>query len=99
MLCRGCACSKIPSAVVVKEAARDFGVSKAQAYKIFKSKDNLKKLVNTGLVPLISKIVVNKSKYKEIEEAGFCSLQTFNGTRKPLPVSRELIHAKAMNEA
>ena len=26
---------------------REFGVSKAQAYKVFKSKDNLKKLVHT----------------------------------------------------
>ena len=33
----------------VKEVAREFGVSKAQAYKVFKSKDNLKKLVHTGV--------------------------------------------------
>ena len=77
-------------------------VNKAQAYKVFKSKDDLKKLVDTGSVPLQSKIVVNKSKHKEIDEAIFewlCSLQIFNGTRKPLPVSRELIRAKAMYEA
>eukprot|EP00731_Ephydatia_muelleri_P034635 Em0069g10a len=87
----------------VKEVAREFGVSKAQAYKVFKSKDNLKKLVHTGLVPLELKIVLNKAKHKEIDEAvfgWFCSLRTFNGTRKPfIPVSRELIRAKAICEA
>lgn len=50
----------------VKEVAREFGVSNAQAYKIFKCKDKLKKLAHTGLVPLKSKIVVNKAKHKEI---------------------------------
>eukprot|EP00731_Ephydatia_muelleri_P002244 Em0001g2244a len=48
------------------------------------------------------KIVLNKAKHKEIDEAvfgWFCSLRTFYGTRKPLPVSRELILAKAMYEA
>ena len=39
---------KIKQGKQVKKVAREFGVSKAQAYKVFKSKDSLKKLVHTA---------------------------------------------------
>ena len=55
-----------------------------------------------GSVPLYAKVRSSKSKYPAIDRAvyeWFRSIRTLSGTRKPLPVSRAMIKARALFEA
>ena len=86
----------------VKQVASVFGISVAHAYRIFKRKTTLETCQGNGIVPSHSKIIVNKAKHREIDEAvfeWFYHLRKFHGARKPLPVSRALIEARAKHEA
>ena len=76
-----------------------FGISVAQVYRIFKRITTLETCQGNGTH---SKIIVNKAKHREIDEAvfkWFYHLRKFHGTRKPLPGSRALIEARAKHEA
>ena len=79
------------------DVADEFGISKTQVYSIRKRKCAL-----IGSVPLYAKVRSSKSKYPAIDRAvyeWFRSIRTLSGTRKPLPVSRAMIKARALFEA
>ena len=94
--------SEVKAGKPLGDACLDFGIGKTQAYKILKAKDTIQKCVTSGSVPVDSKLVQNKSKHPEIDLAvfeWFCSVRTFRGAHKSLPVSRMMIQARAMHEA
>ena len=79
------------------DVADEFGISKTQVYSIRKRKCAL-----IGSVPLYAKVTSSKAKYPAIDRAvyeWFRSIRTLNGARKPLPVSRAMIKARALFEA
>ena len=82
------------------DVAQQFGIGITQVYKIYKAKDELLKSIES--VPQDSKIRKTKEKHPVIDAAvfdWFYSLRTLRGARKPLPVSRSLIQARALYEA
>ena len=84
----------------VPDVAQQFGIGTTQLYKIYKAKDELLKSIES--VPQDSKICKTKEKHPAIVAAvfdWFYSLRTLRGARKPLPVSRSLIQARALYEA
>ena len=86
----------------VEEIASEYAISKSQAYRIYKQKDTIVRVVSEGSVSTQSKIIVNRAKYPVIDRAvfqWFCSLRSLRRGSKPLPVSRELLQARAMHEA
>ena len=79
-----------------------FGISKSQAYQLYKDKDALRVSALSGSVPIRSKFRKNKARQPEIDRAvfdWFCSVRSFRGAGKSLPVSRTLIKARALHEA
>lgn len=82
----------------VADIAQQFGIGKTQAYRILRNKDELQ---NTK-TPLYCKVLTTKGKYPEIDTAifdWFCSIRSFSGSRRPLPVSKSIIQARAVHEA
>jgi hypothetical protein len=76
----------------------EYGIGKTQVYKLYKSRDAIDK----STVPKLSKILAKKCKYPDIDSAVFewlCALRKMTGNRRPLPVSRELVQARALHEA
>ena len=85
------------------EVAKKHGISKTQVYKRMKSKDLINKN-RTAAVPIrnASKHRSVKPKFRGIDLAVYEWLRfvrSFNGGRKPLPVSCSLIQAHALHEA
>ena len=81
------------------DVAAEFGISKTQVYSIRK-----KKCASIGkmLVPLCAKVASSRAKHPAIDRAvyeWFRSIRTLTGARKPLPVSRSMIKARALFEA
>ena len=79
------------------DVADEFGISKTQVYSIRKRKCAL-----IGRLPLYAKVTSSRAKYPAIDRAvheWFHSIRTLSGARKPLPVSRTMIKARALFEA
>ena len=55
----------------IDDVAKEFGISKTQAYKLFKTKDTLlhTAAANGNGVPMSSKFMKNKGKYPAIDKA------------------------------
>ena len=84
------------------EVAKSFGICKSEVYKILKSKQTISDSFQDCTVQKSSKIMTRKSKHAEIDQAvfqWFRFIRTLSGTRRPLPVTRSLIQARAMHEA
>ena len=89
---------KIESGKKLPNVASEYGISRSQVYKIYKLKDQITK----KCVPKDCKIMKAKPRYKEIDEAVFewvRFLRSHYGGRRPVPVSRALIKARAIYEA
>ena len=83
----------------VPDVAQQFVIGITRVYNIYKVKDELLKSIES--VPQDS-IRKTKEKHPVIDAAvfdWFYSLRTLRGARKPLPVSRSLIQARALYEA
>ncbi|KAL5503328.1 hypothetical protein EMCRGX_G010257 [Ephydatia muelleri] len=81
------------------DVATKYGIGKTQVYKLFKHRATLD--FDKG-VPNYSKLITTKSKYPDIDKAVYdwmCSIRKTIGNRRPLPVSRALIQARAILEA
>ena len=86
----------------VRDVGKKYGISPSQVYRILRNKGSPP--VRSRDVPLHSKIGVNKAKFPIIDQAvfeWFCAMRTFRrgSTYKLLPISRELIKARAKHEA
>ena len=89
---------KIESGKKLPNVASEYGISRSQVYKIYKLIDQITK----KSVPKDCKIMKAKPRYKEIDEAVFewvRFLHSHYGGRRPVPVSRALIKARAIYEA
>ena len=67
-----------------------FGISKSQAYQLYKDKDALQVSARSGSVPVHSKFRKNKARTPEIDRAvfdWFCSVRSFRGAGKSLPLA------------
>ena len=92
--------SELQRGTRVEDIAKKYDISIQQAYKIVKAKHSLTELKN-GL-SMHSKILVSRAKYPDIDRSvfeWFCSIRAFRGRKKPLPISRELVKARAIYEA
>ena len=86
----------------VVDVAGKLGISKSQVYTIRKNADSLKRTISKGDIPGSSKVSTNRSRYPSIDKAvfqWFRSIRAFKGSRKPLPVSRSMLKARAALEA
>ena len=86
----------------VLDVAAEFGISTRQVYDIRKHKDAIDLHIKSGDIPMHSKVAKNKSKHPDIDRSvfeWFCSIRKLRRGRKPQPVSRSLIKARAMYEA
>ena len=85
----------------VNDITRELGIGKTQVYTLYKKRDSLLASVRKSGVPKHSKKVKNSARYPDIDAAvfeWFCGVRTLR-SRKPLPVSQDLIKARAMLEA
>ena len=86
----------------IDDVCVQFGISKSQAYQLYKDKDALQVSALSGSVPVHSKFRKNKARTPEIDRAvfdWFCSVRSFRGAGKSLPGSRTLVKARALHEA
>ena len=86
----------------IDDVCVQFGISKSQAYQLTKDKDALQVSALSGSVPVHSKFRKNKARTPEIDRAEFdwfCSVRSFRGAGKSLPVSRTLVKARALHDA
>jgi AcrR family transcriptional regulator len=86
----------------VNDITRELGIGKTQVYKLYKNRDSLLASVRKSGIPNHSKKVKNSAKYPDIDAAvfeWFCAVRTLRRSRKPLPVSQDLIKARAKLEA
>ena len=86
----------------VVDVAGKLGISKSQVDTIRKNADSLKRTISKGDIPGSSKVSTNISRYPSIDKAvfqWFRSIRAFKGSRKPLPVSRSMLKARAALEA
>ena len=78
----------------VNDITRELGIGKTQVYTLYKKRDSLLVSVRKSGVPKHSKKVKNSARYPDIDAAvfeWFCGVRTLRGSRKPLPVSQDLI--------
>ncbi len=84
------------------QLAKDHKVSRCQIQNIVHNEEKLVNGVKNKLLKPSSKVTVNLSKYPAIDEAVFRWFQLVRnplGRRKPLPVSRSILQARAKLEA
>ena len=83
------------------EVAKRYGIGKTQVYKLCKQRDVLE--CDKGVsVPNYSKITSMKSMYPIIDNLVYhwiCTVRKTIGNRRPLPLSRAVIKARAAAEA
>lgn len=84
------------------EVCKTFRIGKSQFYSILKNKQTLTAAMKDKTVPVRSKLYSNRVKYPAIDQAvfdWFSSIRCLVGNRKPLPISRSLLQARASYEA
>ena len=84
------------------EIAKELEVSRKQIQNIVNNRERLVDGVKNRLMKPTDKVTVKTSKYGELDEAVFRWFQVVqnpHGRRKPLPVSRSILQARAEVEA
>ena len=79
--------------------AAEFQISRRQVSNIRKHSDAVLKCITRRDIPIHSKLTSNKAKHPNIDMVvfeWFHSIRVLRGCRKPLPVSRALIKARAL---
>jgi len=85
-----------------RKIASEFNISKTQVQQILKLKGCIQERVNSGTLRLNARNIVDSSKYPEIDSAvykWFVSVRNPENHCKPLPVSRAILQARALQEA
>lgn len=80
---------------------QELGLSKSQVSRIYCDRVKLKKIEQDKSVPLKSKLALAKAKHPELDDAifkWFVHIQHPSGKCKPLPLTRDLIKKRALQE-
>ena len=91
------AIQQVRSGTSIAKVAADFGIGKSQMYNLYKQRESLPKRGVHASVH--AKVLCNKAKHKEIDQSVFEWFCSIRGQRKPLPVSKSLLKARALFEA
>lgn len=82
--------------------AKGFEISKTQVQRTGKNQDIIFDSVKSNNLTLVSKIIVDKSENKDLDDAvykWFCEMRNPTFRCKPLPIARAHIQARALREA
>ena len=93
---------RLKSGASIRAIASEFGISKSQVHRVGLNKENIQSAVQSGNLQVTSKIIVNKSKQKDLDDAvykWFHEMRNPSFRCKPLSIARAHIQARAFLEA